>query len=681
MISTLIRSEFFLHALTLVFCLISSLNLSSIKDATVKAVAFAVLWTLFYLTVLYAKKYEKAKIPVFTITVLPLFAVSASTGEFRSAILPLVFLALPLVAKTNENKHGRYIAYSVAAFIVMVASGEFNDTAHFITSALFVLCSMGVGLFSRSKSIQEWIESQDEPKKSTAQVQRSISSPIVDDPFGQLKKSLENPSSPDNTKIKLKLIEPLDDNMVRDYMTDKEFESKGLLYSCIHDSIPYPTRTLLGESDDIPFIPPFNQRVYFPIMPFDYDLDKKYVLIVDSVMKTPLPNDEVIKKFEPVKSNIVSSIRYGLTFNRIAEERQKSTILSREISKIIDSFNHDELLKTVSAAIFNLVPCVKGVFFCEKSENGGNPTGYAFTLVEDGQKKWPYELEDLREIATGEELETGSIHAMIIDEKLDEVFEAEDINKRKSKPVFSGKFSELNRFSGLSCRRLSYNNKIKGAISILTEKPEDFATMKSYTDSIKTIYKVTASALNNIEMYKAVENLSMTDALSTLYNRRFYDESLKNKTNEASRSGQPLSMIMVDIDHFKDVNDTYGHQAGDQIIKMIGNCLKSNSRKYDICARYGGEEFVILTTMTLSVAEKLAEKIRKIIYDSITHFGDTSIHVSASFGVASFNEADPITAAEFQRQADTALYYSKKHGRNRVTVYSPDIEEPEEEEE
>jgi diguanylate cyclase (GGDEF)-like protein len=138
---------------------------------------------------------------------------------------------------------------------------------------------------------------------------------------------------------------------------------------------------------------------------------------------------------------------------------------------------------------------------------------------------------------------------------------------------------------------------------------------------------------------------------------------------------------MVDIDHFKNINDTYGHLAGDQVIKMIGTCLKKNSRKYDICARYGGEEFVILTNMTLSVAEKLAEKIRKIVNDNLTHYGDTLIHVSASFGVASFNESDPITATEFQRRADAALYYSKTHGRNRVTLYSPDIEKQEEEEE
>ena len=681
MISTLIKSEFFSHILTLVFCLISSLSISSIKQTALQAVVSAVLWILFYLTILYAMKSEKAKIPVFTVFVLPIYAIAAPIAEVRTAILPLVFLALPLVAKTNENRYVRYIAYSIVAFIVLVTSGEFNDTAHFITCALFVLCALGVGLFSRSKAIREWIENQDDPKKGAPQFQRIISSPIVNDPFGQLKKSLENPTSPDGTKIKLKLIETLDDNLVRDYMTGKEFESKGLLYSCIHDNAPYPTRTLLGESDDIPLISPFNQRIYFPIMPFDYDIEIKYILVIDSEEKKPLANEEIIKKFEPVKNNIISDIRYGLTFNRIAEERQKSAILSREISKIIDSFDHDELLKTVSLAFFNLVPGVKGVFFCEMPEDGGNLTGYALTLAEGEQKKWPYEPDNLHETAFGEELEAGSIHAMIIEKKLDEVFEAEDLNKRRSNPVFTKKFSELNRFSGISCRRLSYNNKVMGAISILTEKPEDFATMKGYTDSIRTICKVMASALNNIQMYKAVENLSITDALSSLYNRRFYDESLKNKTNEASRSGQPLSMIMVDIDHFKNINDTYGHLAGDQVIKMIGTCLKSNSRKYDICARYGGEEFVILTNMTLSVAEKLAEKIRKIVNDNITHYGDTSIHVSASFGVASFNESDPITAAEFQRRADAALYYSKTHGRNRVTLYSPDIEKQEEEEE
>lgn len=181
-------------------------------------------------------------------------------------------------------------------------------------------------------------------------------------------------------------------------------------------------------------------------------------------------------------------------------------------------------------------------------------------------------------------------------------------------------------------------------------------------DSKKTIANV-----KDLSRYKNLETLSTTDHLTGIANRLKLDSILDNEVQRSKRLGHPLSFIIIDIDHFKGVNDTYGHQEGDIILQQFAHLLDSRIRKIDTCGRWGGEEFCIICPGTTgSEAYRLAEDLRLQI--SATKFGKTD-HLTASFGIASFHvEADNVR--DFIQRADIALYQSKQYGRDQVTLAS-----------
>ena len=135
----------------------------------------------------------------------------------------------------------------------------------------------------------------------------------------------------------------------------------------------------------------------------------------------------------------------------------------------------------------------------------------------------------------------------------------------------------------------------------------------------------------------------------------------------AKRNEQKLSIIAIDIDHFKKINDTYGHSVGDEVLITIANILKQNIRKSDIVSRFGGEEFVILlNNASLDDATSIAEKIRVTIENSSIDIEGTVIKVTSSFGVASYNKDRENSIETVIKRADDLLYIAKKHGRNQV---------------
>lgn len=155
------------------------------------------------------------------------------------------------------------------------------------------------------------------------------------------------------------------------------------------------------------------------------------------------------------------------------------------------------------------------------------------------------------------------------------------------------------------------------------------------------------------------------DQLTGLYNRHFLNDILGKKVSEAKRHGYALSVVIVDIDHFKNVNDTFGHLTGDMILKAVAKVLEGNARKEDVAARFGGEEFVIvLDSCTSHDALVKAEKLRS----QIEALHPESVAVTASFGVAQL-ESDVLRYEDLLKNADTALYIAKEEGRNRVIVY------------
>ena len=161
----------------------------------------------------------------------------------------------------------------------------------------------------------------------------------------------------------------------------------------------------------------------------------------------------------------------------------------------------------------------------------------------------------------------------------------------------------------------------------------------------------------------------MRDSLTGLYNRRYLDETLEREVSRARREGIPLSLVMLDIDHFKRVNDTYGHQVGDQALKMLASILLANIRAEDVACRYGGEEFLILLpNMPLGAAIQRAEVWRSAVEELSVTMGDFNITFAITLGVAAYPEHGK-TPDDLTRCADQALYRAKHEGRNQVAVF------------
>lgn len=178
-----------------------------------------------------------------------------------------------------------------------------------------------------------------------------------------------------------------------------------------------------------------------------------------------------------------------------------------------------------------------------------------------------------------------------------------------------------------------------------------------------------ALALSNAKLREMLKQQSIIDPLTGLFNRRYMDETLKRELSRATRISSPVSMIMLDVDHFKKINDTHGHDVGDLVLESISHCLISEIRGSDFACRFGGEELVlILPECPKNAAFDRAEKIRENIQLLVLQHGTQYIDgVTASFGVATFPE-DGAGAEELFHVADHALYMAKSSGRNRVVM-------------
>jgi two-component system cell cycle response regulator len=188
---------------------------------------------------------------------------------------------------------------------------------------------------------------------------------------------------------------------------------------------------------------------------------------------------------------------------------------------------------------------------------------------------------------------------------------------------------------------------------------------------LKTAVRVLELEKSLKNAYEKIRVLSITDKLTGCYNRTYMDEYLAKEIKRAKRYHRPLSLLLTDIDHFKRVNDSYGHQAGDLVLRNFVAIIRKDLRKdVDWIARYGGEEFLIVLPETdFESAMGLAERLRKAITESVLVSDDREISITASFGVAGFRPSDQritIPCEAIIDQADKALYRAKKDGRNKV---------------
>ncbi len=196
----------------------------------------------------------------------------------------------------------------------------------------------------------------------------------------------------------------------------------------------------------------------------------------------------------------------------------------------------------------------------------------------------------------------------------------------------------------------------------------------AFVDSVRSTLEVLAShlavSLSNARMVRELETMATTDGLTGLLNKRSMLEQSEQKLAAAVRFGRPLSVLVVDLDHFKRVNDTYGHDVGDVVIRGLAEILKRQKRTTDLVARFGGEEFVVLCEQTDEHgALLLAERIREELKCTSFHSDTGRLSITCSLGISTFPAAGR-SWDELFKAADDALYISKRGGRNRTTVWA-----------
>lgn len=170
-----------------------------------------------------------------------------------------------------------------------------------------------------------------------------------------------------------------------------------------------------------------------------------------------------------------------------------------------------------------------------------------------------------------------------------------------------------------------------------------------------------------LDELKELRRRVITDPLTGLYNHAHLQACLHQEFERTQRTGMATAFIMIDLDHFKKINDTYGHETGNQVLLRVANILESETRKLDICCRYGGEEFaVILPSTELMLAKQVAERFRGVLEHNPISSNHGDLNVTASLGVAVCNDPKKMTVETLIEHADKSLYQAKQSGRNQV---------------
>jgi diguanylate cyclase (GGDEF)-like protein len=214
---------------------------------------------------------------------------------------------------------------------------------------------------------------------------------------------------------------------------------------------------------------------------------------------------------------------------------------------------------------------------------------------------------------------------------------------------------------------LLVEDRVIGVFALTSRKPGGFTGYNKHVLSI--VCNQAALSIADAQLHEEVERLATTDGLTGLLNHRRFQERLIEEFERHARQPQPFSILMMDVDHFKKINDRFGHPVGDQVLRRVAEVLTSLTRKVDSAARYGGEEFVVMLVNTdRRSASKLAERIRLAVERMAFEVNGTRVPITLSVGVATYPN-DTGERSEIVGMADKALYLAKKTGRNRVCLY------------
>lgn len=220
------------------------------------------------------------------------------------------------------------------------------------------------------------------------------------------------------------------------------------------------------------------------------------------------------------------------------------------------------------------------------------------------------------------------------------------------------------------CLPLVSHKAVIGAVSL--SSPDENIFTKDVMETLNNVINEASIVINNVMLHEEIKRLAITDGLTKCYNHRHFQEIIANEFNRCKRYNSLFALLLIDIDHFKKVNDTYGHRVGDSVLREVASCLKRSVRDVDFTARYGGEEFALIFPSTdLKGAYQTAERLRQSVAEMVFSELPPERQITISIGVSSYPEINVQTQYELIDLTDQALYRAKKAGRNRVEIAVP----------
>ncbi|HET7543310.1 MAG TPA: diguanylate cyclase [Polyangiaceae bacterium] len=252
-------------------------------------------------------------------------------------------------------------------------------------------------------------------------------------------------------------------------------------------------------------------------------------------------------------------------------------------------------------------------------------------------------------------------------------------------PVFDGlKFLSLRatrpELAGIPVIMLTAESDANRKVEVLDQGASDYVT-KPFNDRellarVKVHYRLKALQDQLREANKRLEALADTDGLTGLYNRRYFDALLGRELQRTERYKTPLGLVLLDIDHFKKINDSFGHSTGDEVLRNVARLVTASVRVTDTVARYGGEEFaIVFTQTTASGVTEVTERLRQRLADFTHESQGNRLQCSSSFGISVCDGRAPTPSArELIERADRALYQAKRSGRNCVVPWTAELE-------
>ncbi|MDD3149466.1 MAG: diguanylate cyclase [Candidatus Gastranaerophilales bacterium] len=318
--------------------------------------------------------------------------------------------------------------------------------------------------------------------------------------------------------------------------------------------------------------------------------------------------------------------------------------------------------KVITEGIFSIISSIidfnaAGVFFNNRDDKKIKNLNIVFSDIVFTESL-PKEIEQdfFTNFFSGMDIKNGEL---LISNKL-----FEDINLNSEvKPV---KIKTIDCLKSKIIVPIVYDNQVLGGIALYHTDENKFNPSTKLFNIILNELKL----LMRVKwLYSETQFLAITDELTTLYNRRFFQQTIEREFSRAKRYGNPLSLAIIDIDHFKNVNDSYGHQLGDKVLEEISKLIKNYLRKTDYVARYGGEEIAAIFPETeLNAAVIPLERLQKSIKELKFFHEGKHISVTVSIGVSSVNE-ETKDSKELIENADKALYRAKNAGRDKIEVF------------